>query len=186
MGGIHEAAVKSAKHHLRRTIGNQQLTFEQLATLLTHVEACLNSRPLGTVTDDANDTIALTPAHFLIGEPLISPLQRDRLQTPNNRLSNFLLIQKMGQEFWQRWSEEHVKTLINRSKWRQSQQNLAPNDIVLVINELLPPTQWPLGKVTAIFPDADGHVRMVDVLFNGTVSRRAIHKLCLLPKDDGE
>ncbi|XP_055309264.1 uncharacterized protein LOC129573093 [Sitodiplosis mosellana] len=26
MGGIHEAAVKSAKHHLRRVIGNQQLT----------------------------------------------------------------------------------------------------------------------------------------------------------------
>lgn len=52
MGGLHEAAVKSAKHHLRRVIGAQQLTFEQMATLLTHVEACLNSRPLCTLHDE--------------------------------------------------------------------------------------------------------------------------------------
>ena len=32
-GGIWEAAVKSAKHHLRRIIGDQVLTFSELATL---------------------------------------------------------------------------------------------------------------------------------------------------------
>ncbi|XP_076660370.1 uncharacterized protein LOC143363708 [Halictus rubicundus] len=38
-GGLWEAAVKSAKRHLRRTIGEQQLTFEELSTLLCQVEA---------------------------------------------------------------------------------------------------------------------------------------------------
>lgn len=38
-GGIWEAAVKSMKHHLRRVIGQQVFTFEQLMTLLVRIEA---------------------------------------------------------------------------------------------------------------------------------------------------
>ncbi|XP_055307797.1 uncharacterized protein LOC129571937, partial [Sitodiplosis mosellana] len=104
MGGLHEAAVKSAKSHLKRVIGGQQLTFEQLATLLTQVEACLNSRPLIALSDDATDDLALTPGHFLVGEPLVASLSRDYTTTAANRLRNFELMTKMTQEFWQRWS----------------------------------------------------------------------------------
>ena len=71
-GGLHEAAVKSVKHHLKRVIGTNNLTFEEYNTLLTQVEACVNSRPLTPLTDDPNDLTALTPAHFLVGESLIT------------------------------------------------------------------------------------------------------------------
>lgn len=184
MGGIHEAAVKSAKHHLRRVVGAQQLTFEEMATLLVHVEACLNSRPIYALTDEQSDTLALTPGHFLIGEPLISPLMRDYTDVPRNRLTHFELLQSFAQEFWTRWSEEHVKQLINRSKWRQSQENLKVGDIVLVLSEPRPQAKWSLGRVVEVFPDQEGKVRAVDVLFEDKIYRRPVTKLCRMPEDE--
>lgn len=73
-GSIYEAAVKSMKYHFTRVVGQKVLTCNQVVTLLAHIEAILNSRPLYPLTDDPNDIQALTPGHFLIGEPLVLPL----------------------------------------------------------------------------------------------------------------
>ena len=51
-GGKWEAAVKSVKYHLRRTIGDTALTYEELTTLLVQIEAVLNSKPLQPLSDD--------------------------------------------------------------------------------------------------------------------------------------
>jgi hypothetical protein len=44
-GGLWEAAVKSMKHHLKRTLRSHIPIYEELCTLLFEIEACLNSRP---------------------------------------------------------------------------------------------------------------------------------------------
>ncbi|XP_029177497.1 uncharacterized protein LOC114945435, partial [Nylanderia fulva] len=67
-GGLWEAGVKATKYHLRRVLGDQILTYEELSTLLCQIEACLNSRPLYPLSNDPNDYTAITPGHFLIGE----------------------------------------------------------------------------------------------------------------------
>jgi hypothetical protein len=51
-GGLWEAVVKSMKYHLRRTLGSHIATYEELCTLLAEIEACLNSRPLCTLSSD--------------------------------------------------------------------------------------------------------------------------------------
>ncbi|XP_053990424.1 uncharacterized protein LOC128882721 [Hylaeus volcanicus] len=60
-GGLLKAGVKTVKHHLRRVIQNATLTFEEITTLLCQVEACVTSRPLQPLPDDATDLTALTP-----------------------------------------------------------------------------------------------------------------------------
>ena len=62
-GGLWEAAVKSKKYHLRRTLGSHIATFEELSTLLAEIEACPNSRSLYTLSDPFNPTY-LSPGHF--------------------------------------------------------------------------------------------------------------------------
>ncbi|KAI8034664.1 hypothetical protein M5D96_012560, partial [Drosophila gunungcola] len=62
-GGLWEAGVKSANHLFLRTVGQDLLTAEELGTLLTSVEAVLNSRSLGALSSDPNDEAALFWPH---------------------------------------------------------------------------------------------------------------------------
>ena len=72
MGGMWEACVRSLKYHLNRILGTTTFTFEELPTILTRIEACLNSRPLCPLSENPEDFQVLTPGHFLVGRPLTS------------------------------------------------------------------------------------------------------------------
>ncbi|XP_035209891.1 uncharacterized protein LOC118184340 [Stegodyphus dumicola] len=63
-GGLWESNVKSMKFHLKLVLGTTLLTYEEFLTVLTQVEACMNSRPLCAMSSDPNDFSALTPGHF--------------------------------------------------------------------------------------------------------------------------
>ncbi|GBM58691.1 hypothetical protein AVEN_256466-1 [Araneus ventricosus] len=58
-GGLWEAGVKSLKLHLKRVVGNTVLTHEEFSTLVTQVEAVLNSRPLCNFSSDPNDACVI-------------------------------------------------------------------------------------------------------------------------------
>ena len=53
-GGLWEAALKSMKTHLKSVVATIKLTFEEFATILTQIEACLNSRPLVPLSCDTD------------------------------------------------------------------------------------------------------------------------------------
>ena len=58
------------KFHLKRVVGSQVLTYEELETVSCQVEACLNSRPiLATTSHDSDGIFTLTAGHFLILKP---------------------------------------------------------------------------------------------------------------------
>lgn len=102
-GGIWEAGVKSMKHHIRRVMGESVHTFEEITTVLVEIEAVLNSRPLCPVSNDPNDFSILTPGHFLIGEPLLSPPRPSLLEVHPSRLGIYKQISQRIEHFAKRW-----------------------------------------------------------------------------------
>jgi len=63
-----------------------------MTTLLTEVEACLNSRPLRALFDDPDDLDALTPDHFLIGDLLNAVSEASLLDASPNQLGRWRLL----------------------------------------------------------------------------------------------
>lgn len=180
-GGIYEAAVKSTKHHLLRVIGDATWSFEEFSTLLSQVEGCLNSRPLSAISDDPTDLTALTPAHFLIGRPLVALPDAGKLvNEKDNRLNRWEQVQKMTQVFWERWKTEYLMTLINRSKWNQKSRNVKINDLVVVRDDNAPPTRWKLARVIETYPGTDNMVRSVKIRTANGDYNRPITKLGIL------
>lgn len=180
-GGLWEAGIKSVKHHLRRVIGDTKLTYEELSTLLAQIEACLNSRPLSRLNNESDGFDALTPGHFLIGEPLLSVPDYDFKESSINSLRRWQLTQRMMQNFWRRWSQEYLTTFLRRYKW--SSQIPEPNigDLVLIKEDDLPPSRWLLGRVVSTHPGADGITRVVSVQTKSSTIKRPTSKICILP-----
>ncbi|XP_063994316.1 uncharacterized protein LOC135171617 [Diachasmimorpha longicaudata] len=185
-GGKWEAAVKSVKYHLTRTIGEDLVTFEELTTLLAQIEAVLNSRPLEPLTDDPDDCSALTPGHFLIGQASTT-LPEPSLENLNaSRLSRWQLIQNKLQGFWKRWSTGYLQRLQAVSKWHHPTHDINIGSLVLRTDERFPPSKWPLARVTALHPDKDGLTRVATLRTAQTTLTRPIVKLVLLPVPTSE
>ncbi|GFY17399.1 integrase catalytic domain-containing protein [Trichonephila clavipes] len=179
-GGIWEATVKSFKFHLNRVVGVTSLTFEELSTLSSQIEACLNSRPLCVLSSSPDDPCVLTPGHFLIGKALTA-IPQPTVPDDLRHCDRWRLLTRMTQHFWNRWSSEYLTLLQSRSKWRIVQKNLDIGDLVLIKHDNSPPLQWKLGKVTETFPGKDGKVRVVKVKTQTSELVRPIAKLCPLP-----
>lgn len=182
-GGLWEAGVKTVKYHLKRVIGNVPLTFEDFYTVLCQIEACINSRPLYSLSTDPNDYSPLTPAHFLIGEPFNSALPSPSLlDVKENLLSKYQRFQKMVQHFWSRWSKEHVSNLQVRTKWQQHcNEIIKPGLLVLVKEDGIPPLKWCIGRVIHTHPGSDGVIRAATIKNNSGTFKRPVVKLCVLP-----
>ena len=111
-GGIWEAAVKSFKLHLKRVIGDVQLTYEEANTVLTQIESSLNSHPLVYIDSlDDNSVEVLTPGHFLIGQPLTALPNPAVSFQKVSLLKCWHLCQYSVHHFWKRWSLEYLSTL---------------------------------------------------------------------------
>ncbi|KAF2887616.1 hypothetical protein ILUMI_18557, partial [Ignelater luminosus] len=157
--GLWERGVRSVKHHLKRVIGNANLTYENFYTILTQIESVLNSRPLCPLTQDHNDLEPLTPGHFLIGSPLTSYPQVVESPTSSGNLSAFRHRQLLINHFWNRWSKEYINNLQQRSKWKvRGQQTFHAGQLVIVKEDNVPPLCWKMGRIVQVYPGADGVV----------------------------
>ncbi|XP_058797385.1 uncharacterized protein LOC131667724 [Phymastichus coffea] len=185
-GGLWEAAVKSFKHHLNRVVKDQKLTYEQLETLLKEIAVVLNSRPLYAISADLNDSLAITPAHFLIGRSFNFLPNQNYVSVPDNRLTSYQLVSKARQAFWSKWQKEYLHELQTRQKWLNSGTVLSPGSVVVSMEDNPACARWPLGVVVEIHPGSDGIARvaspqMCALWFAMNESNHGVFWKCLKP-----
>ncbi|XP_067635778.1 uncharacterized protein [Eurosta solidaginis] len=162
--GLWEAAVKSAKGHLNRTLGNARLTYEELTTAVIEIEAILNSRPLTPLSSDPNDYEALTPAHFIIGSSLKAiPERNEETNKELHNIDRWKRISAVKHHFWRQWSREYLSELHSRNKWVRDQPNVHVDSLVIIHEDNVPPQRWITGRIVAAIPGKDKRVRVVDV-----------------------
>jgi len=174
------------KYHLRRTLGSQFATYEELCTLLAEIDACLNSRLLCALSDDPFNPTYLSPGHFLIGEPLTQLPAVDFTDVKCNRLSRRQTYQQQLQQFWQRWSSEYILSLQQRQRRQRTSPNLQPGDLVLLREDSTAPLHWPTAVITDIHPGKDGIVRVITIRTPKGVFNLPTIKICPLPHVNSE
>jgi hypothetical protein len=139
-GGLWESAVKTAKHHLKRVAGNALFPFEEMQTLLTQIEACLNSRPLAPLSSDPNDPNPWPFSHW-------SSLERD--PEPGQNLHHYQQIVLVA-TLLERWSKEYLGHLQHRRKWKRSTSDVTINDLVIIREDNTPPVTSKLDIIRKI------------------------------------
>ncbi|XP_062538337.1 uncharacterized protein LOC134206623 [Armigeres subalbatus] len=181
-GGLWEAAVKSAKNHLLKVVGNVNLAYEDLLTLLAQVEMCLNSRPLTPIPEDPTDLDVLTPGHFLVGSNLQAVPESNWKETADNRLDHWDRTHNL-QQIWSRWYPEYLQQLQSRAtKGCNPPVTIEVGAIVIIKEDNVPPANWPLGRIVKLHPGKDGIVRVVTLkTANANEVVRAVARIALLP-----
>ncbi|XP_041976170.1 uncharacterized protein LOC121730976 [Aricia agestis] len=129
----------------------------------------------------SDDFLPLTPAHFLIGRPLTAPACENLTTIEPTRLGRYERVEQIRQHFWQRWSKEYVSELQQRTKWKDNNEDITPNILVLIKEDNTPPLNWKLGRVTEVFPGTDGVSRVAEIRTAHGIIRRSFSKICPLP-----
>ena len=104
--------MKSLKTHIHRITGNSRLNFEEFTTVLSQIEACMNSRPLGVIPHYNDEGMeVLTAGHFLIGRPIEVISDHDLSYRPISTLRHWHLCEAPVRHFWKRWQSEYLTNL---------------------------------------------------------------------------
>ena len=184
-GGFFERMVQSVKRCLRKSIGSAKLTYDELSTALTEVEAIVNSRPISYLSSETANAI---PLHRVLSLPdgtgaTTDIADEDFILSSEDLNARAQSLTRALEDYWIRWREEYLLQL--RERYHAADNTGVPRapilgEVVLVHDENHPRTLWKLGRVTS---GDDGQIQgaVLEVATNGRLStlRRPIS--CLYP-----
>ncbi|KHJ92975.1 integrase core domain protein [Oesophagostomum dentatum] len=197
MGGTWERLVGLTKKAFHKSIGRKRLSFADMCTAITRIEAIINTRPLTKLNSSDIEDIPLRPIDFLKGNFQFSLPNEQVLDVSDdpNYDPNFIHTEKQAIEayevsetvsnkFWEKWSKEYLYSLresqkINLRQPRHlSRSNPEVGEIVLIEEELIPRGSWSYGKITQVVVSNDGLVRSAKILLpNRRIIQRPLNKL---------
>ncbi|XP_073842371.1 uncharacterized protein [Musca autumnalis] len=135
------------------------------------------------MSDDVSSLDVLTPGNFLIGGPILSPPEPEIHEAPESILNRWQRVKALNQRLCLRWKEEYLKELTKRNKWKNPDDNVKVNDMVVVKEDNIPPNEWRLGGIVKVLPGVDQLVRVAEVKTERGLITRPVVKLVVLPSN---
>ena len=190
-GGFYERLMKSIKQPLKKILGKSRVGVDEMSTMLKEIQAQINSRPLTTISDEANEQKYLTPASFLIGKSTMNmPLQSRCTKniTSDQRVLNALLKQQHRylEQVWKTWREEYLRNLGTVNNKVNHTDCVKVGELVMVSHQGLPRTVWNIGVIEKLTTGRDGRVRTAHVRTSNGVIPRSVQHLSRLEADSLE
>ncbi|EYC11168.1 hypothetical protein Y032_0052g2264 [Ancylostoma ceylanicum] len=165
-------------------------------TVLTKIEAILNTRPLTKLNTEDITKIPLRPIDFLQGnvkfsipnatdfdidDPSYDP---EFIQTEQQAMEAVQFAENIATKFWESWRMEYLTSLRDSQRLQLKQprhltrKHPEIGEIVIIEQDLTPRGNWPYGKITEIITSKDGLVRSAKILMpNHKVIQRPLNKI---------
>ena len=150
-----------------------------MLTLVTEVEAIINTRPLTYIGGDFDSGISICPADFLSLNPKTGfpELQDDmndvEFELKMNTSSALLEAWKRGQrhlnQFWKVWHDQYLQSLRERTqvhhrKPRVHIHRTPQTGEVVLLKDNVPRGSWKLARIVELISSKDGKVRSARVM----------------------
>ncbi|XP_055951606.1 uncharacterized protein LOC129987677 [Argiope bruennichi] len=179
-GGWWERLIALVKDLLKKVLGRACLSYEELNTILCDCEDIVNSRPI-TYASEHDDLEPITPSSFLRerrndGIPDLDHLELSSEYFPKRRL----YWCKLQEDLRNRFRLEYLGQLRQQTKKMIKTHDFKVGEVVIVEVTNQKRLNWPLGKITEIFPGKDGSVRLVKIKTKNGEFLRPVQRLYAL------
>ncbi|KAK6735966.1 hypothetical protein RB195_018932 [Necator americanus] len=194
-GGLYERLIKSIKRALYKCIGRAKLSLYNLATIITEIEATLNTRPLTYQESDCDVFTSIRPIDFIqknievtcpfknIDSDNVDPeyhpsAELASLETRRQTVKALQSSIKIKERFWNIWRDHYLNSLREHHRTRLSQHRtsttvLRKGAVVLISDPVLPRNDWKMARITDTKQSSDGVIREVELI---TSTRRKIRR----------
>ena len=176
-GGQFERLIGLFKRAFYKSIGNGNLTWEELDEIVIDIEIALNNRPLTYLEDDVTLPV-LTPNSMLNINPSVLPELKPNYIEERDLRKRAKFLRKCKEVMWRRWTREYVRSLREKHRQLSGKKISHPKtgDAVIVQDEEKNRNLWKMGVVVELIKGRDGMVRAAKVkTFKGYLERAIQH-----------
>ena len=170
MHGKVERKIREVRKSVEIVVQNERLSVVQWETVMAQIGNSINNLPIGLKNriSDLEELDLITPNRLILGRnndrcgnaPLvICPDHKKMIETNA----------KIFRAWFETWLVSYVPTLVERSKWHNSDQPVNIGDIVLFLkSEREFDLQYQYGMISDLKKSRDGHIRQVTVQYQNS------------------
>ena len=151
-GGVWERMVRSIRRVLSILNPGPIYNEDVLHTVLTEIEAIINSRPLFPITFLDVEERPLTPNDLLLPDANVSLLSPQPDKSDQYLLNKYKRTKFLISKERERWINEYLHNIADRTNWLREKRNLCVNDVVMLSTDSLA-NNMELGRVIEVYPD---------------------------------